>query len=129
MRKTSNPHGAALHLNVLANFVLTFGDKSKSHVEAYLLHVPFERIGIVATKKEKRIGTNPNKVQLIQFNLMGRSWADLQPLIQGISREHCQTLKSRSCWQQERAICAVVLKMSWHSTSTPTIKVFALQWT
>ena len=31
---TSNPHCFAVYLNVLANFVLTFGDKSKFHIKA-----------------------------------------------------------------------------------------------
>jgi hypothetical protein len=54
-----NLHCFAMHLNVLANFVLTFWDKSKFHVYAYLLHFPIESKVIIGLKKKKTIGVYP----------------------------------------------------------------------
>jgi hypothetical protein len=51
------------------------------------MHVLIERIEIVATKKQKTIRTNPNKVQLFKL-FKGKLWGDLQTLQQSISSEH-----------------------------------------
>jgi hypothetical protein len=54
-----NPHCFAMYWNVLANFVLTFWDKSKFHVNALLLHFPIESKVIIGLKKKKTIGVYP----------------------------------------------------------------------
>jgi hypothetical protein len=51
------------------------------------LAVHCERIGIVATKNKKTIGTNPNKVQLFKL-FKGNLWVGRQALQQSISSEH-----------------------------------------
>jgi hypothetical protein len=56
------------------------------------LPVHCERIRILWPKKKKRIGTNPNKVQLFKL-FKGKTWADLQTLKRSTFKEHCQTLK------------------------------------
>jgi hypothetical protein len=43
--------------------------------------------GIVATKKRKNIGTNPNKVQLFKL-FKGNLWVDLQTLQHDTFKEH-----------------------------------------
>jgi len=48
-----------MHWNVLANFVLTFWDKSKFHVNALLLHFPIESKVIIGLEKKKTIGVFP----------------------------------------------------------------------
>jgi len=87
-----NPHCFAMHLNVLANFVLTFWDKSKFHIKAFLLPVHVERIRILWPKKEKTIRTNPNKVQLFKL-FKGKTWEGHQTLKPDTFKEHSQTLK------------------------------------
>ena len=104
-----NPHCFAMHFNVLANFVLTFGDKSKFHVNALLLPVHVERIRILWPKKEKTIRTNPNKVQL--FKLFKRkTWEDPQTLRPDTFKEHWQTLREWFYWLLARVIYAGVLR-------------------
>jgi hypothetical protein len=48
-----------VYWNVLANFVLTFWDKSKFHVNALLLHFPIESKVIIGLEKKKTIGVYP----------------------------------------------------------------------
>jgi hypothetical protein len=62
------------------------------HFDTYKLPVHLERIDIVATKKKKNIGTNPNKVQLFKL-FKGKQWEGRQTLLHDTFKEHCQTLK------------------------------------